>query len=211
MTHLAAADAEDPAPTTAQLATFGDALAGWRGEFSVANSAAILRRCIAPALPSGVRADANWVRPGLMLYGASPLAGQAAEALGLLPAMCLESRLIAVKRLPRGHRVGYGGDWQAERDSLIGMAAIGYADGYPWHSSRDTPVLVNGCRVPVIGRVSMDMISIDLTDAADARPGDPVLLWGEGLPVEEVARHAGTIAWNLLAGLGERVGRRFVP
>lgn len=211
MTHMAAADADDPAPTASQLAAFARALMGWQGEFSIANSAAILRRRIAPALPSRFQAGASWVRPGLMLYGASPLAECPAAALGLQPAMSFESRLIAVKRLPRGHRVGYGGDWRAERDSVVGVAAVGYGDGYPWHSSRDTPVLVNGCRVPVIGRVSMDMISIDLTDAATAAPGDPVLLWGEGLPVEEVAQRAGTIAWQLLTGIGARVTRRFVP
>jgi alanine racemase len=122
--------------------------------------------------------------------------------------MSFETRLIAVRRLPRGRRVGYGGDWQAARDSVIGVAAAGYADGYPWHQSQGTPVLVNGRMAPVIGRVSMDMISIDLTDGPAAQPGDRVVLWGDGLPVEDVARRAGTIPYELLAGMSPRVVRQ---
>ncbi|QOJ31773.1 MAG: alanine racemase [Gammaproteobacteria bacterium] len=213
MTHLAAADDPVSTQTATQLAAFEasvvEAVAqGWVGEVSFANSAGILAgQAIAR---DGVLAagQANWVRPGLMLYGASPLPDHAAASLGLAPAMSFESRLLAVRRLPRGSRVGYGGDWQAARDSVIGVAAAGYADGYPWHSSCGTPVLVNGQRAPVIGRVSMDMISIDLTEVPLPGPGDRVVLWGNGLPVEEVARCAGTIPYELLAGMGPRVLRQ---
>lgn len=208
MTHLASADDPDPAQTDAQMAVFRTLSEDWEGDISIANSAAILRGRIAAGPMPGVVPAANWVRPGLMLYGASPLADQTAAELGLRPVMSFETRLLAVKRLPRGHRVGYGGEWQAGRDSVIGVAAVGYADGYPWHTPRDTTVLVNGHRAPVIGRVSMDMISIDLTGIAGVSPGDRVVLWGDGLPVEEVAGNVGTIAWELLTGVGSRVLRR---
>ena len=208
MTHLAAADAPGSGQTSAQLAVFADAAAGWQGDISIANSAAILRSAALPAVQSAAPGASNWVRPGLMLYGASPLPDRTAADLGLQPAMSFETRLVAVKRLARGQRVGYGGDWQAERDSVVGVAAAGYADGYPWHSARGTPVLVNGRPAQVIGRISMDMISIDLTGLPVAAPGDRVLLWGDGLPVEEVARHAGTIPWVLLTGVGQRVLRQ---
>jgi alanine racemase len=122
--------------------------------------------------------------------------------------MSFETRLIAVKKLVRGRRVGYGGDWRAARDSVVGVAAAGYADGYPWHISTATPVLVRGRRAPVLGRVSMDMISVDLTDIPDAVPGDRVVLWGDELPVADIARCAGTIPYELLAGLSPRVARR---
>jgi alanine racemase len=143
-----------------------------------------------------------------MLYGASPLTGRTAVEFGLRPAMSFETRLMAVRRLPRGRRVGYGGDWKARRDSVVGVAAAGYADGYPWHSAHGTAALVNGWRAPVLGRVSMDMISVDLTDLPPASPGDRVVLWGDGLPVEEVAASAGTIAYELLAGMSPRVIRQ---
>jgi len=145
-----------------------------------------------------------------MLYGASPLPDRTAAGLGLVPAMSFETRLIAVRHLPAGRRVGYGGDWVATRDSVVGVAAAGYADGYPWHVARETAVVVNGARAPVIGRVSMDMISIDLTGHAPAAAGDRVVLWGDGIAVEEVARATGTIPYELLAGLSPRVVRRVV-
>lgn len=202
MTHLATADDPDNELTRVQLRCFGRLSRGWAG-VSVANSAAILCCPAARQLHGGD----NWVRPGLMLYGVSPLAGRSAGSLGLAPAMSFESRLIAVKRVARGCRVGYGGDWQAVRDSVIGVAAAGYADGYPWHTARDTPVLVGNARVPVIGRVSMDMISIDLTDVPDAVPGTRVVLWGDDPVVDEVARRAGTISYELLSGMSPRVPR----
>lgn len=205
MTHLAAADDAASDQTAGQLAAFRALAGGWPGDISVANSAAILQWPATTATPS---AAGNWIRPGLMLYGVSPLPGRSAQSLGLRPVMSFETRLIAVKRLARGRRVGYGGDWQAARDSVVGVAAAGYADGYPWHVARSTQVLVGGRRAPVIGRVSMDMISIDLTDLPGAAPGDRVVLWGDELPVEEVAGHAATISYELLAGMSPRVIRQ---
>ncbi len=205
MTHFAAADDPQSTQTAAQLAAFQAARQAWPLQASMANSAMILRRHLPEAGAAVPDAAGDWVRPGLMLYGASPFAGRTAASLGLQPAMSFETRLIAVRRLPRGHRVGYGGDWQASRDSIIGVAAAGYADGYPWHSAQGTPVQVNGCIAPVVGRVSMDMISVDLTDGPPAQPGDRVVLWGDGLPVEEIARCAGRIPYELLTGMGSRV------
>jgi alanine racemase len=205
MTHLACADEPGSAATVEQLRQFALLARTWAGDVSIANSAGILAWPEACAVP--LSAAGNWVRPGLMLYGASPLAARAAGDLGLRPAMTFETRLIAVRELRAGSRVGYGGDWVAERDSLIAVAAAGYADGYPWHRSRGTPVLVNGRRAAVVGRVSMDMISIDVTGMV-AAPGDRVVLWGEGLPVEEVARAAGTIPYELLAAISLRVTRQ---
>jgi alanine racemase len=203
MTHFACADEPDSEVTASQTNHFRAASQGWQGDVSLSNSAAILQWPQSLARAGGD----NWVRPGLMLYGASPFAGRSAESLGLQPVMEFETRLIAVKKIPRGHRVGYGGDWCASRDSIVGVAAAGYADGYPWHVSHGTPVLVHGRRVELIGRVSMDMISIDLTDGPAAAPGDRVVLWGEGLPVEEVARCAATIPYALLTGVSPRVLR----
>ncbi len=203
MTHFASADELAGGATATQLAAFRRLMQDWVGDVSLANSAAILQ------WPDSLRASGarNWVRPGLMLYGASPVGGQTAASFGLQPAMSFESRLIAVKKLPAGHRVGYGGDWRAERESVVGVAAAGYADGYPWHIARTTPVLVNGWRTRIIGRVSMDMVSIDLTDGPPAAPGDRVVLWGDGLPVEEVATHAASIPYALLSGISPRVAR----
>lgn len=203
MTHLASADdAANPA-TGEQLAAFQSIAASWTGDVSVANSAGVLQW---PQVRAA--AGSNWIRPGLMLYGASPLPGRNAAELDLEPAMSFETRLIAVRRIVAGQRVGYGGDWIAGRDSVLGVAAAGYADGFPWHVSRGTPVVVNGRRAPVVGRVSMDMISIDLTDLPPAAPGDRVVLWGKDPTVGEVAHCAGTISYELLAAMSPRVVRQ---
>ncbi|MCC7258849.1 MAG: alanine racemase [Gammaproteobacteria bacterium] len=207
MTHLASADVAGDPGTEAQLGQFASLAGAWPGDVSTANSAGILQWSRSWSRPADAGPQVNWVRPGLMLYGASPLSDRPAAEMGLQPAMSFETRLIAVRHLPRGRRVGYGGEWQARRDSLVGVAAAGYADGYPWHTPCNTPVLVAGRRAPVIGRVSMDLISIDLTDLPPARPGDRVVLWGDGLPVEEVAACTGRIAWDLLAGVSPRVMR----
>ena len=121
--------------------------------------------------------------------------------------MTLRTRLIAIKHLKAGDAVGYGGDWVCSRPTSMGVAAIGYGDGYPRHASPGTPVLVGGQRVPLIGRVSMDMITVDLTECCQAKVGDAVTLWGEGLPVEEIARHAQTIPYVLLCNVTPRVKR----
>jgi alanine racemase len=167
------------------------------GERSLANSAAML---------SFPESQGDWVRPGLLLYGVSPFAGAIGADYGLQPAMTLHSRIIAVKDVGVGEKVGYGGAWTAARPTRLAVAAVGYGDGYPRSVGSGAPVLVNGERAPLAGRVSMDMIGIDVTDlAAPAKLGDPVVLWGEGLPVEEIAVWAGTIPYELLCGISQRV------
>jgi alanine racemase len=196
-THLASAD--DPElPTTAdQIARFAAATRALPGERSIANSAGML---------SFSNAQADWVRPGLLLYGVSPIAGAIGADYGLRPVMTLRSHLIAVKDLAAGEKVGYGGDWTASRATRLAVAAVGYGDGYPRNLASGTPVLVNGERAGLVGRVSMDMIGIDVTDLKrEPRLGDPVILWGDGLPVEEIAVWADTIPYELVCGISQRV------
>jgi alanine racemase len=194
MTHFANAD--DARGIQWQLEIFRRATAGLDLPVSTANSATLLRY---PAVTQG------WARPGIMLYGASPFADQSAAELGLTPVMTLEGSIIAVQSLMPGDSVGYGGAFTAERRMRIGVAACGYADGYPRHAGSGTPVLVNGRRTGTVGRVSMDMLCVDLTDLPDAGIGSMVVLWGEGMPVEEVAAAAGTVSYELLCGLAARV------
>ena len=163
---------------------------------SLANSAALLR------FPE---ARGDWVRPGIMLYGASPLEDRTAAQIGLRPAMSLTSEIIGIQNLKRGDVVGYGSLFTAEREMRIGAVACGYADGYPRHAYNGTPVQVDGVRVPMVGRVSMDMLSVDLSTVPQAGIGSPVTLWGAGLPVEEVAAAAGTVSYELLCALARRV------
>jgi alanine racemase len=195
-THLANADVRGDGCTPRQLAVFRAALPQDAGEVSIANSAAVL---------GWPEAHADWVRPGIMLYGASPFVERRGADDGLRPVMTLSTRLIAVNRCRRGDALGYGGTWTCPEDMPVGVAAIGYGDGYPRHAASGTPVLVNGRRVPLVGRVCMDMILLDLRAAPHARVGDPVVCWGEGLPVEEIAQHASTIAYTLLCGITRRV------
>jgi len=209
MTHLASADDHTDPETTEQLQAFSALLDGWAGDVSIANSAAILQ------WPDTLRSGGalrypgrNWVRPGIMLFGASPLRGRRAAELGLRPAMSFETRLISVKPVQKGQRVGYGGHWVAPRNSLLGVAAAGYADGYPWHVGAGTPVGVRDCLAPVVGRVSMDMLTVDVTDVPGASAGDRVVLWGDGPTVEEVAGAARTIPWTLMTGINRRVAVR---
>lgn len=196
MTHLACADEVSNPQTRVQLETFAAATAGLAAERSIANSAGIL------AWPDS---HADWVRPGIVLYGASPFPGRHGADDGLRPAMTVSSALLAVKAVAAGEAVGYGGAFVAPEDMLIGIAAFGYGDGYPRHAPNGTPVLVNSRRVPLVGRVAMDMLAVDLRSQPGAQVGDPVVLWGEGLPVEEVARAAGTIPYELLCGVTQRV------
>lgn len=163
---------------------------------SLANSAALLR------FPE---ARGEWVRPGIMLYGASPLEDRRAAQIGLRPAMSLTSEIIGIQNLKRGDTVGYGSLFTAHRETRIGVVACGYADGYPRHAYNGTPVVVDGVRVPMVGRVSMDMLCVDLSDIPRAGIGSPVTLWGAGLPVEEVAAAAGTVSYELLCALARRV------
>ena len=198
MTHFA--DADGPAGVAGQLARFSEWTAGLQGEASLANSAAVLRY---------PETHADWVRPGIMLYGCSPFAEVSAEALGLQPVMTLTSEIIAVQELKPGDRVGYGGTFEATRPMRIGVVACGYADGYPRHApgfrDRSTPIVVAGKRTSTVGRVSMDMLCADLGAIPDARVGSPVTLWGEGLPADEVAASAGTVSYELLCALAARV------
>jgi len=163
---------------------------------SMANSAGIL---------GWPESHGDWVRPGIMLYGASPFA---APVDALEPVMNFRSRLISVKKVRAGEAVGYGGNWQAPEDMPLGVVAAGYADGYPREIPSGTPVLVNGRIVPLVGRVSMDTLMVDLREQPDARPGDPVVLWGRGLPAETIAAAAGTIPYTLFCGIGGRVRRK---
>jgi alanine racemase len=196
VTHLANADDRRDTKTVAQLQAFAAATAALQGARSIANSAALL------AWPD-TRAD--WVRPGLVLYGLSPFPSGTGADLGLRPAMTLQTEVIAVKDVREGETVGYGGAWRAPRDSRMAVVAAGYGDGYPRSVESGTPLLVNGRRAPIVGRVSMDMVTVDVTDLPGVATGDPVVLWGEGVPVEEVARHAGTIPYELICGVSQRV------
>jgi len=209
MTHLSCADDTSRGVTGEQLRVFGDAIGDWDGDISIANSAGILGWPDAVVPGPAVRySGRNWIRPGLMLYGVSPLTGRTARECGLEPAMLFEGRVLAVRDLGEGGTVGYGAEWQAARDSRIGVVNVGYADGYPWRLSNRATVRVAGTTVPVIGRVSMDMISIDLTDVPEARPGDAVVLWGVDPTVGELADIAGTSPYELLTGMGSRVARQ---
>lgn len=194
MTHFSHADERTGIAT--QLDAFTTLIAPYHMARSLANSAALLRH---------PESHAEWVRPGIMLYGASPFAEISAEQLGLRPVMTLESRILAVQELRIGDCVGYGGLFIAETPMRVGVVACGYADGYPRHASTGTPVLVEGHRTRVLGRVSMDMLTVDLSAVPTANVGSSVTLWGKGLPVEEVAHASGTISYELLCALSARV------
>jgi alanine racemase len=194
MTHFAAAD--EPRGVAWQLDPFNAFAGGQALPCTLANSAALLRY---------PQTRADWVRPGIMLYGCSPFADQSATELGLKPAMTLASRLIAVQDLKTGDSVGYGSAFIAPQAMRIGVIACGYADGYPRHAPTGTPVLVNGGRTRTLGRVAMDLICCDLTDLPAATVGAPVTLWGDGLSADEVAAAAGTVSYELLCALAPRV------
>ncbi|KRA20880.1 MULTISPECIES: alanine racemase [unclassified Lysobacter] len=199
MNHFASSDEFANPQTPAQLRAFGDATAGLGGARSLANSAAVL------GWPD---AHADWIRPGGALYGISVVEGTTGADFGLRPAMTLSTRLIAVNRVRRGERIGYAATWECPEDMNVGVAAIGYGDGYPRAAPSGTPVLVGGQATQVIGRVSMDLMTIDLRGIPDARVGDPVTLWGPELPVERIAEVSGTIGYELTCSITRRV--RFV-
>lgn len=196
VTHLADAEHRDGVATRAQLEAFARATAGLPGERSIANSAGLL------AWPE-TRAD--WVRPGIMLYGISPFADSTGAELGLRPVMTLETRVISVKSMEPGDRIGYGGTFTATRAGRIAVAAAGYGDGYPRSAANGTPVAVNGRPAVIAGRVSMDMLTIDVTDLPGVAVGDGVELWGPAVPVERVAAAAGTIGYELTCRVSRRV------
>ena len=194
MTHFSTADG--PEGIGEAMRRFNEATRGIDLPRSLANSAAIF------AHPD---AHADIARLGIALYGATPFADRSAESLGLKPAMTLTSRLIAIQELAAGETIGYGATFRCERPMRIGVVACGYADGYPRHAPSGTPVLVDGVRVQTTGRVSMDMITVDLSDLPDARVGTPVTLWGEGMPIDDVAVSAGTVGYELMCALAPRV------
>jgi len=203
MTHLARADELEEPMTGKQLTRFESALAEngiasgpQRLVTSIGNSAAIL------GTPD---AQGDWVRPGLALYGVSPFGNETAYTHGLKPVMTLETTVLTVRDVKRGETVGYAGAWRAERDSTIAILAAGYGDGLPRHLPNGTPVLIGGARYDLAGRVSMDMIAVDVTGAPKVATGNKGIIWGEGLPVEEVATHANTIPYELLCGVSQRV------
>jgi len=201
MSHLACADEHMHSLTDRQM----ESCLGMQGfafdQRSFANSAAVLT--LAPA-------HMDWLRPGIMLYGASPFAERSANELGLRPVMTLTAEVIALHDVPVGDSVGYGASWVAQRSSRIGTVSCGYADGYPRHAPSGTFMVVRGQRVPLAGRVSMDMLAVDLTDLPDAAIGDAVELWGAQMPVDEVARASGTIGYELLTKVTQRVPRKYL-
>ena len=198
LTHFA--NAENPAASLTpqvQLQRFHDCTRGITAELSLSNSAAVL-------MQAQIKCD--WIRPGVMLYGGTPGA-DSARSFGLQPAMTLESELISVQQLSPGESVGYGSLFTAESAMRIGIVACGYADGYPRHAPTGTPILVEGVRTRVLGRVSMDMLSVDLSAIPTAGVGSKVTLWGDGLPIDEVAAAAGTIGYELMCAIAPRVRR----
>lgn len=196
MTHFARADETDVDATALQVQAFEQATQGIDAPVAVANSAGLLAWDVA-------RKD--WLRPGIMLYGASPILDDATLEQDLQPAMSLESALISVRELAAGEPIGYGARFVCDKPMRVGVVAIGYADGYPRHAKDGTPVLVNGVRTRIIGRVSMDMLTVDLTGIADVKVGDPVELWGEQVLANEVAECSDTIAYTLFTGVTRRV------
>lgn len=204
MSHFASSDEfEGTSPnsrqTREQLQVFADATSSLPGPRSLANSAAVL------GWPGS---HGDWIRPGGALYGMSVVTGKTGADFGLQPAMTFSTRLLAVNRVRKGERVGYSATWETPEDMHLGVAAVGYGDGYPRLAPAGTPVLVNGMPTQVVGRVSMDLMTIDLRGQPQARAGDPVVLWGGGLPIEAVAEAAGTIAYQLTCSITRRV--RFV-
>lgn len=196
MTHLASADDRNSEQTRRQLKLFSETIAGLDAEITIANSAGIL---------GWSQSHGQWVRPGIMLYGVSPFIKGRGEHEGLKPVMTLTSRLIAVNQFKKGDAIGYGASWVCPEDMPIGVVACGYGDGYPRHAVPGTPVLINGQRLPLVGRISMDTLCVDLRNAPEARIGDAVTLWGRGLPVEEIAEYASTIPYELLCAVTGRV------
>ena len=206
MTHFANADGIQG--VAGQMAIFDAKTADLPGAVSVCNSAATLRY----AEVALVRDDLpRWVRPGVCLYGESPFDGESAASFDLQPAMTLRSRIIGIQDVGVGGAIGYGGRFAADTPLRVGVVACGYADGYPRHAADGTPVVVAGRRTRLLGRVSMDMLMVDLTPVPDAGIDSPVVLWGEGGPtVDEVAAHSGTIGYELLCAVAPRVPRHHV-
>ena len=193
MTHFACADMPDHPLNLVQIERFEAARQRVNLPCSAANSAATF------AFP---HARYDWVRPGIVLYGSSPFRDESAADLGLQPVMTLRAPIVAINHHRKGESIGYGADYHCPKNMPVGVIAAGYADGYPRHASPGTPVLVGAVEVPLIGRVSMDMITVDLSEVPDASVGDLATLWGEGLPIDYVAAHSSTIAYELMCNAG---------
>ena len=196
LTHFSDSEVFDGEQTPRQIVEFRAATEGLSGPRSLSNSAAVL------GWPD---ARGDWVRTGGLLYGLSVVAGKSGIDFGFRTAMTLSTRLIAINTIKRGERIGYNGIWECPEDMSVGVAAVGYGDGYPRSAIAGTPVLIGDRRVPLIGRVSMDLITLDLREAPHAKIGDRVLLWGPELPVEIIAANAGTISYDLTCGMTRRV------
>jgi len=196
MSHFARADEPDCPRSSEQFALFKQATEGLEAEVSLHNSPAVLEW-------SSFKSD--WVRPGIMLYGATPFAEEQAQAARLQPVMTLESKIISVRELPVGEPVGYGGRFVSIKPTRVGVVALGYADGYPRHAPNGTPVAIDGKLSRLIGRVSMDMLTVDLTDLPGAGLGSRVELWGKQVSASEVAQQAGTIPYQLFCNLKRAV------
>ena len=201
MTHLANAHLLHSTMTNEQIQCFHNANKTLAVEKTIANSAAIM------AFPE---THADWVRPGVMLYGVSPFSGRHGLQEGLQPVMTLQAKLIAVKELKVGDSVGYGSAWTCSEPTRLGVVAIGYGDGYPRYAGIGAPVLVNGKRVQIVGNISMDMLTINLHSQPDTKIGDTVTLWGKGLPVEEVSEYIGTIPYTLLTAVNQQLQFRYI-
>ena len=197
MTHFSSSDEPDAVANELQMNLFKQLVAHFLEPLtiSLSNSAAIIH------LPNS---HGSWVRPGIMMYGVSPSYASIDE-LDLKPVMTLVTRVIAVKTVSAGDAVGYGGSWQAQENTRLAIIAAGYGDGYPRHIPSGTQVLVNGQPAPIVGRVSMDMMSVDVSKLTQVDVGDPVVLWGKGLPIEDLAKAANTISYELLCGVTKRV------
>ncbi len=196
MTHFATANQVDHPLTQQQLKLFKQFCSELNYEKTLANSAAIINFS---------ETHADWVRPGLMLYGVSPMKDKLADDYGLKPVMTLESEIISIQHLRKGDSVGYGATWRCPEDMPVGVVAAGYGDGFPRHARSGTPIIVNGVRCSLIGRASMDMLTVDLRNQPQAKIGDRIVLWGESLPIEEIAQHADTIPYELLCGVHKRL------
>ena len=205
MTHLASADEVEGDTTPGQLARFRPIAEGFQGAVSIGNTPGTFGwPAVSEARAEFGFAGDSWIRPGIALFGISPFADKMGFEMGLKPVMQFEARLIATKLLPSGARVGYKGSYINDSDTRLGIISAGYGDGYTRHFRTGTPVLINGRRVPLIGNVSMDMIAVDLgTDSRD-KVGDIATLWGDGLPVEEVAPFADAIPYELVCGVMNR-------
>lgn len=201
MSHFASADDPDTAVTEGQVATFNKASQNLSGAYTLSNSAGIL---------SHAKADQRFIRPGIMMYGATPMGTDHPTHALLKPAMTLRSEVFSVRELPAGERIGYGGRFLCERPTRVGVVAMGYADGYPRHAVDGTPVWIDGHKSRIIGRVSMDMLTVDLTDLPDAKEGTPVELWGKHVSANLVADMSQTIAYTLFTGITRRVPLHYI-